>query len=221
MEAYVEIVYGFETAALSFGRIRQDETKSKTTYLAAKAPEALELEELTSSSDYVTVKVVDQSDDKEEENRVVVEITVLPGLPAGRLSETVTAKSKIDTLQPATIRVSATVIGEVEMSPETIRFLVMNGEDGSVMPDSHNVKITNHSNTRMLKISSVKDPDDRVELNLRTVEEGKSFELIVRPKDASAVDKAISGTITIVTDHHESKELKVRYFLTPQKSSGH
>jgi len=215
----IEVPFGFEKPNLAMGNVEQDKTVSKIAYLLAKDPSDLSVKELSTSSEFIKAKVLDHSDSDMKEGKIAIEVTLLPGLSIGRINQTVKVTPNNEALSEATLRIAGKIIGDVEVSPESIRFLIMTKANNSLMPDSHKVKIVNRSDTRILSVTDIHDPDDRMEFDLvsfSTVQEGRVFELIVRPKDVSNITTAVSGSFMITTDHPEQKEMKVRYALTPQ-----
>jgi hypothetical protein len=207
----IEVAFGFENTNLGFGKVDRDEVVTKLTALTATDARNLIGLDLVSSSEFITASIADGSGIRPDEKKVSITVKVDPGLPLGRFNESITAKSSIDSLPDAILRVSGTIIGPVEVSPESVRFVLMQSSENSLVPEFHKVRIINHVTGRMLSVISAQDPDGRMNVELKTIEDGREFELTVRPKSAESIAGTVKGTIVIVTDHPDQRELTLAY----------
>jgi hypothetical protein len=212
--AFIEVDFGFVPSSIGFGKIDQNQTSSKSATILVKDPSHTKLADLQTSSDFVRARVNDQDDRETSGGSITVEITLVPGLPPGRFNEFVTATSTDTSLPEAKLRVGGNVIGDVDVNPNAVRFVVREGDSSRVTPGQRKITITNHSDDRPLKITGVRDPDDRVTLDLRTLEEGQRFELLVSPKDLKSTATNLSGSIMISTNSPSQNNLAVRYTIS-------
>lgn len=211
VRALIEVEFDFESRSLDFGRVKLDEPVSKSTKLVIKDPTKASLTELSSSNPLVEVKQLASEVSESGETKVEIEITLLPGYPLGRMRETITAHSNLESKPKATIRISASVQGEVELIPETLRFdrYPRNDEKTS---KSQKLQIVNKSPDHDLHILSVEDPDGRLALELKTLQGGQRYEVAATLiEDAFGEGTYYKGTIQIKTDNPKQETITVNY----------
>lgn len=172
--------------------------------------------EFITSSDLVTIKTTGAPSHSAEGNTLPVEVGVSSKLPLGRFSETITAKSSVDSLPDATLSVGGLVVGPVEASPSSIRFLLMQNAGNSMVPEFHRVQIINHDPDTPLKLTEVTDPDNRFDIEIETVAEGEQFNLVIRPKEIKKLAEIIEGAIVVNTNNPNVPELRVGYSIVPR-----
>ena len=203
---------------MNFGRVKTNDTVTKSTFIQIMDPEKTKITDITTSSPFVLAKQVEASDSADNHTKIEVEITLLPGLPPGRINETVTAHSSLESKPEATLRLNVTIVGDVEVIPEMIRFVVKESQSAPNQNISQRLIITNNSEKKLLQILGVRDPDDRLQLNVKTVEEGREFELTATVKpDTLFTLGSQTGTIVITTNNQEQKEITVRYSVLRRK----
>lgn len=215
--AFIEVEFGFAPATLGFGRVDKDETITKRAKILVKNPSRTKLAQLTTSSDFVMARVIDPDDGEASDNSITVEITISPGLPVGRIDQTIIATSTDTSLAETRLRLGGSIIGEVEVSPELINFAVLKNDSSDATPVPRKVSIVNHADDQPLKIIEVHDPDDRLTLELRTLQEGQRFELLVSPKKIESTTRNLVGSIVIKTNNPSQDSLAVRYMISFRK----
>ncbi|MFH2054341.1 MAG: hypothetical protein ABIJ61_00155 [bacterium] len=192
------------------------EAARRATSVSATEIDFLDGVELISSSKYITATISDSPKSTPTGGTVPVAISLSAEMPLGRFNEYITAKSSVDSLPEAMIKIAGTVIGLVEASPSSVRFLMMASAGNSMVPEFDRVLIINHDKARPLKILSYQDADDRVKLELSTVAEGQEYELLIRPKAIENLTGSVEGTIRIGTDHSDTPEVTVGYTIVPR-----
>ncbi len=214
----IEVEFDFESYTLNYGRMRTNDTATKSTFIQILDPEKTRFTDITTSSPFVSAKRVEASDSADNHTRIEIEVTLLPGLPPGRINETVTAHSSLESKSKATLRLTGSIVGDVEVTPEVLRFVVNESQDASDQNISQKLQITNNSENKPLRILGARDPDDRLQLNVKTVEEGREFELTatVKPDTLFTLGNK-TGTIVITTNNQEQKEITVRYNVVRRK----
>lgn len=213
---FIEVPFGFDASNLGFGKVDRNQSATRTTYVTATDAGSLKGIDLVSSSKYITARVAENTGDDLNGKKLPIEVSLTPGLPLGRFTESVTAKSKAPGLPDASLMVTGTIIGPVEASPESVRFVLMQSAGNSVVPEYHKVLLVNHDKEHTLKILSYKDPDDRVTLELKPVNEGQEYELQIRPKAPGDVKGTINGNIQIETNNSAQPEVDVKYSIVPR-----
>lgn len=196
-------------------KIRQGASSTKLTHILVKDPETTKIKEIKSSSEYIVARLLDEPG-TDKTGKIPVEITVKPGFALGRINGTITATSTVDSLPVATLRVNGAVIGEVEVSPDAVRFVIMKNSDNSLVPSFQKVRVVNHSEDRPLAITKAIDLTGKMSVEERTIKEGEEYSLIITPKNPSALTANDTGTIDITTDNPNQKDLQVHYSIIQQ-----
>jgi len=142
-----------------------------------------------------------------------IEIAVSPGLPIGRIRETITVRSNLEQRPETKLGLYGNVIGDVEVKPASLSFAVRDSEDPQLR-QTKKLIITNHQKDNPLEILNVYDPDNYLELEVRTKEKGSKFELqvILKGKELLKGNK-FGGTIIITTNNPDEKKIVVPYKL--------
>jgi len=214
----IEIEFDFESYSLNFGKLRTSDTATKSIFIQILDPEKTRITDITTSSPLVSAKRVEASDSADNRTRIEVEVTLLPGLPSGRVNETVIAHSSLESKSKATLRLIASIVGDVEVIPDVLRFVVSDSSGKSNQIITQLLKITNNSEDKLLRILGARDPDDRLQLSVETLEDGQKFELTATLKpEALATSGNQTGTIVITTNNQEQKEITVRYNVVRRK----
>jgi hypothetical protein len=197
------------------GKIRQGDSTTKLTHILIKDPGTTEVKELKSSSQYVVARMLDDAG-ATKEGEIPVEITVKPGFDLGRFNANITATPTVDSLRATTLRVSGSVIGEVEVSPDAIRFVIMKNSNNSLVPSFQRVRVVNHSESRSLAITKAIDVTGKMSVEEKTIKDGEEYDLIITPKNPTELTANDTGTIDISTDNPNQKELQVHYSIIQQ-----
>lgn len=190
--------------------------ENRRTALTATDPAFIEGVTFSSSSDLVSVTVTGKPESEQGATKLPLEVEISPDLPLGRFNETITASSGVDTLPVAQLRVGGLVVGMVEASPNSVRFLLMENAGGSMVPEFQRVQILNHDKENPLKVTDFEDPDGRLEFEIETITEGEQYNLTIRPKPVKSLEKEVDGTIIISTDNPRLSELRVGYSIVPR-----
>lgn len=217
--AYIKVEFDFEQAHLNFGKIDRDETVSKSAVIKILDPDNTRITGITTSSPLVqAVQSEDPSGGKSGE--VEVEITLLPGLPPGRLNESVVAESNLESCPTARLRVTASVLGPIEIKPEVIRLACSSADTADEELPQQSIEIRSRSSETALEILEIEDPQNRLEFALSTIEEGRSYRLTAKARrEALPSEGGLAGAIRIVTNVPEQSEVTVRYTIVRTAAS--
>lgn len=215
ISAVVETHFGFHSSSLYMDKVRPGQTVSKVTYLEVKDPRGVEVTNIETSAENITARVLDDPQSSEE-GRIPIEITVKPGLPFGRYNGSITVTSNVDSLPSATLQITGAVVGDVDVDPETIRFVIMKSAENSVVPAYEKVKVTNYAEGRALNITGIVDPEGILDIEKQIVREGEEYTLLIKPRNPEMITDSRGGTIRITTDNPDQKELMVHYSIIQQ-----
>ena len=176
-----------------------------------KEPEGIEIVDISTSSPFITARKLDYFEQKSGYARLKIEVTVKAGLPVGRVNETVTVRSNLEKSPTATLRVSGTVAGNVEVNPKHLRFEFTETEP-SRQGLVKKAFIKNNNEAAPLQIFSVRNPDGHLDLEFRPITEGQKYELKATLKyEARAKGTNLGGRIVIITNNPTQGEVIVRY----------
>jgi len=213
VKAFVEVVFGFESSSLRIGNIHKEESVTKTAFIQVKDKEVTKITDIITSSPFITAREVNYTDTIGANKKFKIEMTVSPGLPIGRINETITVRSNLEQRPETKLGLYGNVIGDIEVKPKSLSFAVRDSEDPQLR-QTKKLIITNHQKDNPLEILNVYDPDDHLELEVRTKEKGSKFELLVilKGKELLKGDK-FGGTIIITTNNPDEKKIVVPYKL--------
>lgn len=213
---FVEIEFGFSPTSLGFSKVPRGQTATRTAKILIKDPDRTQVANLRTSSEFVLARVTDQSPE-DAPGSVIVEITLDAGLPPGRINEFVTAIPTDTSLSESKLRIGGSIVGDVEVTPDVISFMIRPGDSSEATPKQRKLTIVNRSKDRPLKIIDAVDPHDRLTLELKTLQEGQQFELLVIPKEIKNFTGNLNGTIVISTDNPSQSTVTVRYSIYRKK----
>lgn len=206
------MVFDFEQPSLYLGKVSRDGSLTKNSFILVKDLTATEVLEVNSTSEFIVAKMLNYTDNNGTYDRMKMEVTTLPGLPLGRINESVTVKTNLEDKPTALLRLTGSVIGDVEVSPEWMTFVVT--DVSSTRPSSLTKKIfiTNHVEGARLEIVDIKDSEDYLELTLKPLKDGDKYELTATLKPESIPEKGnISGNVVLTTNFPSQKEVAIRY----------
>lgn len=215
--ANIKVLFGFEASIIDFGKVQKDEKIKKSVNFVTQGLRGIEVTELKSSSEYITAKVITSESTAKSEEKIAIEICLLPGFPEGRFGAQITAKLRNDSLPGATLSVTGVIIGDVEVSPESIKFSARNDTKQPFAPPFMKVLIINHSETQKLSIEGIRDQHNRFEINLNTIQEGEIYEIAVTPKDIKDLKGYFRGTVVVSTNIPTQKEISIPYTIVGQR----
>lgn len=211
VSAFVEIQFGFEGYNLDFGRIRKGDSATKTTFLVLKDPAKTRALQIESKSPYVSVKRI--SSTNADNGRIQIEVTLSPEMPAGILNEIITASLSDNSHPASTLRISGTVVGNVEIKPETVQFMIDTTKAAADQPVQE-VRVTSTRNDANLQILGVQDISGRVTFEVETVAAGHEYKIKARPNEkALEGTRTVSGEIRISTNDTDQPVLTCRYTI--------
>jgi len=206
------VVFDFERPSLYLGKVSRDGSTIKSAFMLVKNLEETEVLGVTSSSEFISAKMLDYTDNDGHYDRMKLEVTALPGLPLGRINETITVKTNITEKPTAVLRLTGSVIGDVEVTPEWMTFVVTDASSNRPSTLTKKIFINNHVEGANLEIIDIRDPEGHLELNLRPLTEGKKYELTARLKIDSIPERGnVSGNVILTTNFPSQKEVAIRY----------
>lgn len=211
----IEIQFGFETSFLNFGRIRKGESTTKTAVVILKDQSKESLLELNAPSSYIAVKTIKSTNS--DKGRIDVEVTVRPEAPPGKLKETITARLTDSSHPAASLNISGTVVGNVEVTPETIRFMVDTSRTAANQTEQ-SVRVVSAQGAPRLRLLSVGDTKNLVAIEVDTIVTGEQYVIRARPNEnALKLGHDASGEIKIMTNDTEQPEMRIDYDIILSK----
>jgi hypothetical protein len=216
--AFIEVEFDFASYSLDFGKVSKDETVTKSAFLEIKDPQSTKITDITTSSPFISAKRPEPSV-QPDSDKIEIEVTLSPGLPLGRINETVSAHSNLPSKPQADLRLGGTIVGDVDVTPEALSFVISESADGSTQSNQQRLTVLNRSTTKSLKVLSVHDSDDRLQLDLNTIEKGHQFEIVasLRPEVVETAEQSLHGMIVITTDNPDQPEITVHYSIRKRK----
>jgi hypothetical protein len=216
ISAVVEVEFGFDQYFLDMGRIRNGQAESRTVALMLKDISKRQLLEISSQSPHVTARVVGSP--AGSEGRLEVEVAVGPEMPPGRINETVTARVTDGSYPVAALLVSGNVVGNVEVIPETVRFVLDTSSSGTEQ-SSQMVRVVSTQEGASLRLLGIRDLNDLLAFEIETLVADKQYAITMKPrKNVAEQGRDVSGVVIILTDDPIQSEVRVPYGIVfPRK----
>ncbi len=210
--AFVEVEFDYESNLIDVGTLHKGDTASGQAYLSIKHPEKTKVADISSSSPFVSAKLVGG-----DAGKMKIEVTVLPGMKPGKINETVTVHSDANPSQTARLKITGNIIGDVKVTPEMVRF-ELSASKGVSDQDAQEIQIVNKSAKKKLRVLGVADPTDRLQVSLSTVEDGVSYVVTAKPKSKVLQRTgSVVGSLIITTDNADQNRIEVRYNIMVRK----
>lgn len=203
---------------LNFGRMSKDETVTKSAFLQILDPTRTEITDISTSSAYIEAKRLEGTSKEGHEREVEIQVTITPGLAPGRINESIVAQSNLTSKPEARLRLTGVIVGDVEVKPDRLRFMYSEADSAQEQLPQQKLQIINLSAGTPLKILEVRDPQNMLELNLTTIEDGQRYELTATlRREAFSTQSGAPGTLLITTNNPEQREITIRYSVTRRK----
>lgn len=206
---------GFENFSLNVGSLRTHGQVVKEAYVTTGKHKALRIEDITTSSEFITARHVEPPDTARD-GRFKIEVTIGPGLPPGLLSETVTVSFVNDLRPRAQLYVYGLIVEDVEVTPLTLTYVIPDSA-GDSRNLSRTLTVTNHNEQLPLEILDVRTQDDCLDFYITPVKPGQSFIVTATAGDAlQSVDSTTRNTIVITTNNPDYGVLEVPFSVVHQ-----
>jgi hypothetical protein len=214
VKAFIDMEFDFESPSVYMGKLLKGESVTRGTFLLVKNPEEARITEITTSSPHVVAQRVEFTDPQKGEegfSRWKIDVTVNPGLPVGRIDETVTVHTNLEKMPTAILKVSGILAGDVEVAPEWLTF-VITSDQPATRDLVKKAFVSSNQKEIPLQVLSVTDPQNNLDLQYAPVIEGQKYEITATLKQSTISDgTTLSGNIVITTNLPEQKELLLRY----------
>jgi len=208
MTGIVEIDFGFTTSSMSVGSVLKNDSKTRAAFLEIKDTAKTKITGISTSSEFVTAEI---DDGKYENGKVKINITINPGLPLGRINQTVTVTSSNPDKPDTKLRLSGTVIGEIEIKPENLTY-IFSDSSGILNGDVKKITIINRSDSLPLEIIDISDPDGYLSIEREIIAADQQFQLICTLSEDNLPTKIRhNGRILLKTSNPEESEKTIGY----------
>ena len=189
-----------EPRTLSFKKIRIGNPETREARLEFKpvGKKEIEIKGIEVEKGHFTAEIVEQTAEG-----ATIKVTSVEALPMGKISDTIIVKTSSDKSQEVKIRVYASVIGNIDVSPMSLIFRTK--DDG---PSTRRLKLTKVDGPADLRIEKVESDSTLVTTEIIEVEAGKHYE-IEATYTPSAEQGTLTGSLTIFTNDSLQKEIKV------------
>jgi len=222
VRAFVEAVFDFENPVLYIGKVGWKDAGSKTITIRVRDAEAVKVAGIDSSSAFLSARMLEGFSADEKSQLLTMEVNLAPGLPPGRINETITVRTNLSEQPSARLRISGHVIGEVEVSPEWLSFTAGGPQTGRTSPLSKRLFLTSNLDEGPLEVLEVTDPDHRLDFAIKPLDPGRKYMITatLKPETIPADQGRINGTIEVTTNAPTQKNISVRYSAEHRKGKG-
>ena len=212
--AVIEVEFGFDVRRLDFKQVEENESSTKPVKIVVKDPATTQVTRLETSSPHIQATLSPAAPETDNPKETMVDVTILPTMPPGRINETVTAHSNLISAPKATLMVVGTKLGQIDVKPDKLHFMIKTTDSLATQVEPQKIVLTNRSSERPSRILSARDPHNSVSAELETIEEGQRYEVTVALRP-TVMDETrnLSGNIFITTDNPAQPEIKVKYTI--------
>jgi len=211
----IEVEFNFASSSLRIGNAKKDQTVTKTVEMLIKDTQNTKITAIEPSSEFITVKELE--DKNTADNKIQLEVTLSPGLPMGPIRESIIVRSNISDKSEAKLRLSGNIIGDIEVNPTTITYIVSDSA-GIINGELKKLTIINRSSDLPLKLLEVSDPDGYVTIETVTITEDQKYVLnCVLKDDKFPESQRYNGHIAIKSNNPDEAEKLVDYKIIKRK----
>lgn len=205
----IEVEFEFESSILSIGHIRKGAPTTKTAVLLIKDPSKRSLINLTSQSSQIAARLVESA--AVDSGRIDVEITVSPETPAGKMNQWVMAEISDGSYPTARLQIEGTVVGNVEVSTENVRFTVDTSR-AATAPTEQEIQVSGTQSEFKFRLLGVEDSKGLLAIDIDTVAAGERYVIRAKPNaNALKLRGSASGVMRILTDDSEQPVFAIGY----------
>ena len=209
ISVFIEVEFEFAPSSLSVGHIRRGEATTKTAVLMIKDPSKKNLINLTTQSSQVGARLIESA--AVDSGRIDVEITVSPEAPAGKLNQWVMAELPDGSYPTARLQIEGTIIGNVEVSPENLRFTADTSQSATAQAVQE-IQVSGTQTETKFQLLGVEDSKDLLAIAIDTVAAGERYVIRAKPNaKALKLRGSASGVMKILTDDSEQPVFAVSY----------
>lgn len=206
---FIEVEFEFAPSSLSLGHIRKGEPTTKTAVLMLKDPSKRSLITLNTQSSQIAASFLEST--VADSGRIYVDITVSPEAPAGNLNQWVMAEISDGSYPTARLQIEGTVIGNVDVSPENVRFTADTSRAPSAQAEQE-IQVSGTQSESKFRLLGVEDSKNLLAIAIDTVAVGERYVIRAKPNaNALKLRGSASGELRIMTDNAEQPVFSVRY----------
>jgi len=202
VSAFIEVEFDVSPRSLHVGRLHREKSFTKRVKIEGKDLETLQITSIETSSDKVEAKLVEEREDGKRQ--LYLDVTVKPGLPVGRVRESVTLKSNRENAKEVMLHIYGEIIGDISVTPQRAHFGYF--PPGTTPERTINLDMIPEGKT--FRITKVEDTTGWVDAKVETVEEGRHYKINLKIKDGFDQQR-LTGNLLISTDYPEQARIEV------------
>lgn len=195
----------YEPDRIHWESITRSNPASREVVLTTAMLDSLEITEVTSHNENIVAELIDVPEDPKTKR---LKVSVKKTAPLGELHGRVSMRTNGEFVDEISIPISGRVFGDVKVTPEQVRFLpTLQGNPHRVVE----ITVTDTSNTKGFKVTEVKDPTERLDVNIEPGESPGTFLVTAKFRDTFNEPGAHAGQLEIVTNREGEEKITVNY----------
>ncbi|MBN2053650.1 DUF1573 domain-containing protein [bacterium] len=215
--ADIKVSFATNPSSLHLGRFSKQDSITKRVMVISDQPETVRITGIESSSPNVTAELETleaPESGMEMGTKLAVMISVKPGMAPGRLQETISIHTNIEDVPVYNLLVTGQIRGDVMVKPSLITFK----RAGEMTPQDYerSVEISTDKDDPFA-ITSIELDSEHFTTELRTIKEGKTYQLVVRLSE-NAPKSFLRGEIKMQLDDPDEPLLVVPVMVTKWRS---
>jgi hypothetical protein len=189
--------------AVYFRKVRKSERPTVNLEVGPPKVERISSVEVKSTTEHFTHQLLPVD---RQEGRYRVEVAIADQVPLGRSAGWLEFFLNGETEPCARVRVTAYVVGDIEVEPERLTFRAQRGAETDLSP----LRVTSGTDTTF-RVLDVKSDVPVLRTELVPIEQGKQYSVVARLSPDAAAGQ-VRGKVTIRTDNPEQPEIVVHVF---------
>ena len=179
-----------------FGNVSNKTSQVKEFYVMDPGDGKLEVTKVETGNKLIVAQV-QSAIVQGEHKRIPIKVTLNPGSLLGRLTEKLTLYTNNEKKPKIELPIEGNIIGDIVVFPEAVFYGIINKDTQPI----RKVILTSNNGTKF-KIQKVEKDTEEVTTNVKTIEEGKNYELIAQ-LNPNGIQEKIKGLLKVYTDNKE------------------
>jgi len=203
IRAYVRAPLMVEPTVAHLGTLGRHEEKTIRMAIRIHDPQTVSVKGINISSPWIGARMVEGP----TAGKPTLEVKIAPGMPLGKIQETVQLHTTSESQPLVEIPVSGRVLGDIRLQPEAISF---QGPEAGRHATPLEVTVTTVGR-KLFKIKELDDTTGHLVTSLEELDPGRAYRIAISLKsgDAAPVPRNFNGVLRILTDHPDQPVLEL------------
>lgn len=212
VSAHVQVDFGFEPDGIIFRNLRRCQSFEREVQIKGNKIDQIKLLKVESNNNHISGEIISRTENGK--SRPFIRVHVQPGLPIGKVFETLTVTTDSPEHIHLPIKVFGEIIGNISVMPETVDF-------GVIDPDSEKAKMVTLTMGNPGDRFSVKDIQETTgffNCRLITVKKGLQYQISMQTRP-DTTENLINGRLVVHTDYPGEETININLLGSIRKKA--